>query len=154
MKRSAKRHSGISKRTIVHRSRIGGPDSTVIASGKQNEREAAAQERRREAIKGKPSFQSMFKIFTIEFHSVTTMVRTPALCLLDTSDKSFFFMPTIFVVHLMLDSYGQPHFLTYTVPCPLPLFYIWFLPYYEYGSIPCSLIRTSPCTYMYINPCT
>src|SRR6266576_5961454 len=78
----------------------------------------------------------------------------PALCLLDTSDKSFFFMPTIFVVHLMLDSYGQPHFLTYTVPCPLPLFYIWFLPYYEYGSIPCSLIRTFPCTYMYINPCT
>ena len=27
-----------------------------------------------------------------------------------------------------------------------------FLPYYEYGSIPCSLIRTFPCTYMYINP--
>src|SRR6266576_7138150 len=67
---------------------------------------------------------------------VTITVRTPTLCLLDTSDKSFFFMPTIFVAHLMLDSYGQPHFLTYTVPCPLPLFYIWFLPYYEYGTIP------------------
>ncbi len=45
-----------------------------------------------------------------------------------------FFMPTIFVTYLMLDLYGQPHFLTYTVPCPSPLFYIWFLPYYEYGS--------------------
>src|SRR6266550_1751200 len=67
---------------------------------------------------------------------------------------SHFFMPTIFVIHLMLDSYGQPHFLTYTVPCLLPLFYIWFLPYYEYGTIPCSLIRTSLCTYMYISPCT
>ncbi len=71
-----------------------------------------------------------------------------------TRRTSHFFMPTIFVTHLMLDSYGQPHFLTYTVPCPLPLFYIWFLPYYEYGTIPCSLIRTFPCTYMYINPCT
>jgi hypothetical protein len=67
MKRSAQRHSGISKRTIVHRSRIGGRDSTVISSGKQNEREAAAQERRREAIKGKPSFQPRFKIFTGNF---------------------------------------------------------------------------------------
>ncbi len=37
---------------------------------------------------------------------------------------SHFFMPTIFVAHLMLDSYGQPHFLTYTIPCPSPLFYI------------------------------
>ncbi len=71
-----------------------------------------------------------------------------------TRRTSHFFMPTIFVVHLMLDSYGQPHFLIDTIPCPLPLFYLWLLPYYEYGSIPCSLIRTFPCTYMYINPCT
>src|SRR6266550_3467997 len=62
-------------------------------------------------------------------------------------------MPTIFVTYLMLDSYGQPHFLIDTVPCPLPLLHIWFLPYYEYGSILCSLIRTFLSTYMYINPC-
>src|SRR6266550_6777832 len=41
-----------------------------------------------------------------------------------TRRTSHFFMPTIFVFHLMLDSYGQPHFLTYTVPCPLPLFHL------------------------------
>ncbi len=37
-----------------------------------------------------------------------------------TRRTSHFFMPTIFVTYLMLDSYGQPHFFIDTVPCPLP----------------------------------
>lgn len=58
MQRSTlKRHRGVSKKTNVHRSRIGGRDSTVITAGKQDEREAAARERRRAAIRGKFSFQ-------------------------------------------------------------------------------------------------
>src|SRR6266576_6005068 len=40
---------------------------------------------------------------------VTITVRTPALCLLETSDKSLSFMPTIFVIYLMSVSYVQLH---------------------------------------------
>ncbi len=51
-----------------------------------------------------------------------------------TRRTSHFFMPTIFVTYLMLDSYRQPHFLIDTIPCPSLLFHIWFLPCYKYGS--------------------
>ncbi len=78
------------------------------------------------------------------------MVWTPALCIHDTLDMFIFFLPTLFVTYLMLDSYGQPHFLIDTILCPSSLFHLWFLPYYEYSSYFCSLIRTFLCTYKYI----
>lgn len=47
------RFQGISKRSIVHTSRLGGRESTILTSGKQNEREAAAQKKHRAAIERK-----------------------------------------------------------------------------------------------------
>src|SRR6266550_8121703 len=38
-------------------------------------------------------------------------VWTPALCIHDTLDMFIFFLPTLFVTYLMLDSYGQPRSL-------------------------------------------
>ncbi len=52
-----KRHRGVSKKMNVHRSQIGGRDSTVITAGKQDEREAAARERHHAATRGEFSFQ-------------------------------------------------------------------------------------------------
>ena len=54
-------------------------------------------------------------------------VWTPALCIHDTLDMFIFFLPTLFVTHLMLDSYGQPRSLIRyhsTSPMPTSLFYI------------------------------
>ncbi len=55
-------------------------------------------------------------------------VRTPTLCIHDTLDMLFFFLPTLFVAHLMLDSYRQLHSLIRyhsTSPMPRSLFYLW-----------------------------
>ena len=52
MHSSLKRHRGVSKKMIIHRSRIGGRDMTVITAGKQDEHEAEARKRRRAAIRG------------------------------------------------------------------------------------------------------
>jgi hypothetical protein len=51
MKRCAvTRYKGISKKAIIHTSQIGGRVSTVLTSGKQDERKAAAEQKRRAAI--------------------------------------------------------------------------------------------------------
>lgn len=54
MKRSGvTRFQGVSKKSIVHTSRLGGRESTILTSGKQHAREAAAQKKRRTAIECK-----------------------------------------------------------------------------------------------------
>ena len=61
-------------------------------------------------------------------YSCYNTVQTPALCIHDTLDMLFFFLPTLFIAHLMLDSYGQPRSLIWyhsTSPMPMSLFSIW-----------------------------
>ena len=50
-----RRSKGISKKCIIHTSRLGGRESTILTSGKQNEREAAAMQKCRVAIQRKKS---------------------------------------------------------------------------------------------------
>src|SRR6266576_1516704 len=84
---------------------------------------------------------------------VTIMVRTPALCLLETSDKSFSLcLPySSFTLCLIctdnLISLLIPSLVRH--PCST---YDSFL--ITNTVVPCSLFSTSPCTYQYINACT
>src|SRR6266576_1971759 len=84
---------------------------------------------------------------------VTITVRTPTLCLLDMSDKSFslclpYSSLTLCSIHMdNLISLLIPSFVRR--PCST---YDSFL--ITNTVVPCSLFSTSPCTYMYINPCT
>ncbi len=65
-------------------------------------------------------------------NSCYNTVRAPALCIHDTLDMFIFFLPTLFVTYLMLNSYGQPRSLIRyhsTSPMPMILFYLWCRPY-------------------------
>src|SRR6266576_6193355 len=84
---------------------------------------------------------------------VTITVWTPALCLLETSDKSFslclpYSSLTLCLIHtdnlisLLIRSF---------VRLPCATYDSFFI---TNTVVPCSLIRTFLCTYMYINPCT
>src|SRR6266550_1383944 len=84
---------------------------------------------------------------------VTITVWTPALCLLDMSDKSFslclpYSSLTLCLIHMdNLISLLIPFLVHYLVLHMIPSLFTNMV-------VPCSLIRTSLCTYMYINPCT
>src|SRR6266576_2548269 len=84
---------------------------------------------------------------------VTIMVWTPALCLLDMSDKSFSLcLPYL---SLTLWSICTDNLTSLSIPSLVRYLCSTYDSFLILNTVvPCSLICTFLCTYMYINPCT